>query len=205
VKLVLGNDYPATAPKGYFLTKIYHPNVGPHGDICVNTLKKDWKSTLGFAHVLKVIWCLLIVPFPESSLNDEAGKLFMENYDEYSNKAKLMTSIHALKRKSSISVDEEEKDCGEIGESKRETLNAYFPVSKGVNSMDEVADSTVMDKAFSGSPIKKLEKPKKVHDIYIYIYMYIYIYIYMSVCLYITHTYFVSIHHISLYVTYFLI
>ena len=65
----------------------------------MNTLKKDWKPTLGFAHVLKVIWCLLIVPFPESSLNDEAGKLFMENYEEYSNKAKLMTSIHAMKKK----------------------------------------------------------------------------------------------------------
>jgi ubiquitin-conjugating enzyme E2 S len=29
---------------GYFLTKIYHPNVAPNGDICVNTLKKDWTA-----------------------------------------------------------------------------------------------------------------------------------------------------------------
>jgi ubiquitin-conjugating enzyme E2 S len=37
---------------------------------------------------------LLIVPFPESSLNDEAGKLFMESYAEYAKRAKLMADVH---------------------------------------------------------------------------------------------------------------
>jgi ubiquitin-conjugating enzyme E2 S len=41
-----------------------------------------------------VIRCLLIVPFPESSLNDEAGKLFMESYIEYAKRAKLMADVH---------------------------------------------------------------------------------------------------------------
>lgn len=41
---------------GYFVTKIFHPNVAPNGEICVNTLKKDWKSTLGIAHILLVSW-----------------------------------------------------------------------------------------------------------------------------------------------------
>ena len=45
VKLVLTNEFPSTPPKGYFLTKIYHPNVDEQsGEICVNTLKKDWDS-----------------------------------------------------------------------------------------------------------------------------------------------------------------
>lgn len=86
--------YRATPP-GLFLTKIFHPNVSPAGEICVNTLKKDWQPEHTLAHVLQVIHCLLIVPFPESSLNDEAGKLIMESYDEYAKKARLMTSIHA--------------------------------------------------------------------------------------------------------------
>lgn len=42
--------------------------------------------------------CLLIVPFPESSLNDEAGKLFMENYEDYAKRARLMTSVHAMRK-----------------------------------------------------------------------------------------------------------
>ena len=42
----------------------FHPNIASSGDICVNTLKKDWKPDLGINHVLQVIRCLLIVPFP---------------------------------------------------------------------------------------------------------------------------------------------
>ena len=80
---------------GYFSTRIFHPNVALAGDICVNTLKRDWTPETTLSHILQVIRCLLIVPFPESSLNDEAGKLFMESYDEYFRKAKLWTSIHA--------------------------------------------------------------------------------------------------------------
>ncbi len=39
---------------GYFVTRIFHPNVAKNGEICVNTLKKDWKPTLGLRHVLLV-------------------------------------------------------------------------------------------------------------------------------------------------------
>ena len=42
MKLVMSHEYPSAPPKGFFLTKIYHPNVAANGDICVNTLKKDW-------------------------------------------------------------------------------------------------------------------------------------------------------------------
>jgi len=95
VKLVLPTDYPHAPPKGFFLTRIFHPNISKTGEICVNTLKKDWKSDLGIGHVLQVVRCLLINPFPESALNDEAGKLFMEDYEEYSKKARMMTEVHA--------------------------------------------------------------------------------------------------------------
>ena len=42
---------------GYFLTKIFHPNVSKTGEICVNVLKRDWKSDLGLRHVLVIIRC----------------------------------------------------------------------------------------------------------------------------------------------------
>eukprot|EP00965_Chrysotila_dentata_P086668 2861141-Pleurochrysis_carterae.AAC.2 len=48
-----GEDRPH-ACAGYFLTKIFHPNVSKTGEICVNTLKKDWSSSLGIGHVLQV-------------------------------------------------------------------------------------------------------------------------------------------------------
>ena len=42
-----------------------------------------------------VIRCLLIEPFPESALNEEAAKLMLEDYDEYFRRARMFTMIHA--------------------------------------------------------------------------------------------------------------
>ena len=101
LKLVLSSDFPASPPKGFFLTKIFHPNIANNGDICVNTLKKDWKSTHGITHILRVIRCLLIVPFPESALNAEASKMFLESYEDYAKRARMLTGIHAQPKKGS--------------------------------------------------------------------------------------------------------
>ena len=52
--------------------------VAKNGEICVNTLKKDWKADCKLSHILMVVRCLLIEPNPESALNEEAGRMFME-------------------------------------------------------------------------------------------------------------------------------
>jgi ubiquitin-conjugating enzyme E2 S len=98
LKLVLNSDFPAVPPKGVFTTTIFHPNVSKAGEICVNTLKRDWRPTYGIAHVLTVIRCLLIVPNPESALNEDAGKLLLDDYDDFARRARLMTRIHATAR-----------------------------------------------------------------------------------------------------------
>lgn len=95
MKLHLGSDFPTMPPKGFFITKIFHPNVSSSGEICVNVLKKDWTADTQLRHLLLIIRCLLIEPFPESALNEEAGRLLMEDYDAYAQHARLMTSIHA--------------------------------------------------------------------------------------------------------------
>lgn len=94
---MLESGFPASPPKGYFLTKIFHPNVAtPSGEICVNTLKRDWNPTKwSLKNIFEVIKCLLIVPFPESSLNEEAGRQFMEDYDSFCNHARVYTEVHA--------------------------------------------------------------------------------------------------------------
>jgi ubiquitin-conjugating enzyme E2 S len=95
LRFTFGPDFPTTPPTAHFLTKVYHPNVDPTtGAICVNTLKRDWKPTHTLKHCLAVIRCLLLEPFPESSLNEEAGKLFMESYDEYFKRTRLHANIH---------------------------------------------------------------------------------------------------------------
>ncbi|KAI0084337.1 ubiquitin-conjugating enzyme/RWD-like protein [Irpex rosettiformis] len=98
VKFKFTEEFPAAPPKCWFATKIFHPNVGPTGEICVNTLKKDWKSTYGIGHILLTVKCLLIYPNPESALDEEAGRLLLEAYDSYFDRAKLVTSVHATPR-----------------------------------------------------------------------------------------------------------
>lgn len=87
------------------MTKIFHPNVNAtSGEICVNTLKKDWQPQNGLRHVLVVIRCLLIVPNPESALNEDAGKMLIDAYSEYAKRAQLMTRIHAKPKGSAVNA-----------------------------------------------------------------------------------------------------
>jgi len=97
VKICLGSEFPSQPPRAFFMTRIFHPNIAASGDVCVNTLKRDWDpQAWSIGHILQVIRCLLIVPFPESALNEEAGRLFMESYDEYAAHAAMMNRVHAL-------------------------------------------------------------------------------------------------------------
>ncbi|KAJ6967776.1 ubiquitin-conjugating enzyme E2 22-like [Populus alba x Populus x berolinensis] len=154
MKLLLSHDFPHSPPKGYFLTRIFHPNIASNGEICVNTLKKDWNPSLGLRHVLTVVRCLLIEPFPESALNEQAGKMLLENYEEYARHARIYTGIHAKPKPkfktgaisestTALNVDQS------IGDQKSVAVGAVVPLqsplapcttaSKGGNSQDQPA------------------------------------------------------------------
>lgn len=48
-----------------------------------------------------MIKCLLIEPNPASALNEDAGKLLLDDYQEFFQRATLMTEIHAKPQPSS--------------------------------------------------------------------------------------------------------
>jgi ubiquitin-conjugating enzyme E2 S len=83
---------------GRMLTKIFHPNVSSAGEICVNTLKKDWQPSFGIVHILTTVKCLLIYPNAESALDEEAGKMLLESYEDFCARARLITGVHARGR-----------------------------------------------------------------------------------------------------------
>ncbi|CAH2072915.1 unnamed protein product, partial [Iphiclides podalirius] len=95
VRLALGREFPSAPPRAFFLTKIFHPNVSAAGEVCVNTLKRDWRPELGLAHALLAVRCLLIAPNADSALNADAAALLRDRYDAYFARAKLFTDIHA--------------------------------------------------------------------------------------------------------------
>ncbi|KAG4304482.1 hypothetical protein PORY_002192, partial [Pneumocystis oryctolagi] len=96
LRLQFSSEYPAVPPKCYFITKIFHPNISSKGDVCVSILKKDWLPTVHVSHILLTIKCLLIHPNPESALNEEAGRLLLDNYESFCKHARLITSIHSV-------------------------------------------------------------------------------------------------------------
>ena len=131
VKLEIPFNFPNNPPKGYFLTKIFHPNISEKGEICVNTLKKDWNpKEWSLSNLFQVIKCLLIFPFPESALNEEAGKLFMEDYNEYSKIAKLYTNIYANNNNN----NKENIKRSEIDEFKRNNNNVLNEKNWNINN-----------------------------------------------------------------------
>jgi len=133
VKIVLGESYPAAPPKGFFVTKIFHPNVAKNGAICVNTLKKDWKKEYGIAHVLQVIKCLLIFPNPASALNEEAGKLLLEQYEDFARHAKMMTGIHA-RAKASAADASADGDAAAADPTAKRPADGSDPVAKKIKA-----------------------------------------------------------------------
>ena len=139
VKLYIPSEFPQLAPKGYFITKIFHPNVSEKGEICVNTLKRDWNpKQWSLYNLFEVIKCLLIVPFPQSSLNEEAGKMFMDNYDEYFKVAKMFTEIHAKKKL----IEKEKPDNDNV------KMNDEKEKDQSNNEKDN--DDVLMENNFSG-------------------------------------------------------
>lgn len=122
------------------------------GAICVNTLKKDWTVATTLAHVLSVVRCLLIVPFPESSLNDEAGKLFMESYEEYSKRARLMADVHGRRRQ-----DGDDDDDGKVSPNTKAARGVLVSSSDSTNN----TVATTNTNATTTAAAKKVAPPKK--------------------------------------------
>ena len=80
---------------GFFLTKIFHPNVSKPGEICVNVLKRDWKPDMGLRHVLVIVRCLLIEPFPGAHSSHARHTIDLHNWVSYGRPCCILTQLHA--------------------------------------------------------------------------------------------------------------
>lgn len=108
----------------------------------MSTLKKDWKSDVTLTQLLITIKCLLIVPNPESALNEEAGKLLLEDYEAYCKTATLYTSIHASKHKVEFAQD-------------KPSSGILTPAKGNVSPQKRSGEESI------AAPLKKSSKDKK--------------------------------------------
>jgi ubiquitin-protein ligase len=85
IDIILSKDYPLKPPKIKFITKIFHPNIGLNGTICLDILQHKWSPAMSIANVITSIQLLLQEPNPDSPLNSKAASLYKNNINEYSN------------------------------------------------------------------------------------------------------------------------
>ncbi|KAA0196615.1 hypothetical protein HAZT_HAZT003646 [Hyalella azteca] len=76
LELFLPEEYPMSAPKVRFMTKIYHPNIDKLGRICLDILKDKWSPALQIRTVLLSIQALLSAPNPDDPLANDVAELW---------------------------------------------------------------------------------------------------------------------------------
>ena len=100
-----------------------HPQEGLEARDGNQTLASCKFANGGIQTHTQTIKCLLIHPNPESALNEEAGRLLLEKYEDYCKHAALMTSVHGKKIKWEEKKEEAKEETKE-GESKENDATA---------------------------------------------------------------------------------
>lgn len=98
LELFLPEEYPMSAPKVRFMTKIFHPNIDKLGRICLDILKDKWSPALQIRTVLLSIQALLSAPNPDDPLANDVAELWKANESQAIEQAKEYTRTHAMSK-----------------------------------------------------------------------------------------------------------
>lgn len=83
LKMQFASAYPQHPPEVSFVTKMFHPNVYPNGELCLDILKNKWNPAYDIGTVLLCIQSLLNDPNTDSPANAEASNLYLSDLREY--------------------------------------------------------------------------------------------------------------------------
>ncbi|KAF7678773.1 SUMO-conjugating enzyme UBC9 [Astathelohania contejeani] len=88
LKMTFPRTYPLSPPTVQFHYPVYHPNVYPGGNICLDILGPRWKPHITIQQILSGIQHLLLTPNNRSPANSEASSIFKKGNKEYEKKVK---------------------------------------------------------------------------------------------------------------------
>lgn len=117
----------------------------------METLKRDWSSSLKLRDVLVTISCLLIQPNPASALNEDAGKLATEDWDSFCRRATLMTKIHAAVPNNLVDEVRAAQKRGEERDTTQDTMETEVKVSGKEKGKAPAKNTSAVAKVASAS------------------------------------------------------
>lgn len=95
IRAVFSADHPFSPPFLQFQTKIYHPNIDAHGNICIDILKDNWSPVLSISKIVTSLQSLLAEPNPHDPLVQESADLYLDDREEFNAKAQLWCKLYA--------------------------------------------------------------------------------------------------------------
>ncbi|PIA17634.1 ubiquitin conjugating enzyme, partial [Coemansia reversa NRRL 1564] len=100
IDVALSAQYPMEPPSMRFKTRIYHPNIDDHGNICLDVLKTGksgcWNPSWTLGRVLVSLTVLLGSPNPHDPLMPDIADQMLNDHPAYVNAAREWTAKHAM-------------------------------------------------------------------------------------------------------------
>ncbi|CAL1710725.1 unnamed protein product [Somion occarium] len=98
VDINLAPDYPFSAPRMTFRTRIYHMNISDRGGICIDILKHNWSPALSLYKVILSLSSLLTDPNPKDPLVPSIATEYVRNRAQHDRTARHWTQLYAKPR-----------------------------------------------------------------------------------------------------------
>ena len=95
-KMIYNKDYPFKPPKFYFISKVFHPNIGEDGLVSIDILNDQWSLIFRTRTIILSVQSVLDTP-KESDyfLNQNAARLYEESKENYNKFVREYTSKYA--------------------------------------------------------------------------------------------------------------
>ena len=96
IRMAIPPDFPFKPPTCRFITKTYHPNVDPRGNICLEVLSSRWDPRHGrLEKLLLAICALLDDPCVDDPLVPEIAETYVRDRAAYDENARFYTKSYA--------------------------------------------------------------------------------------------------------------